>query len=120
MIGPFVIKSDLDPLIARLRELDTITTVKGFGESGLKVFCERLCDEAFGGCDKLSLRPIFRSTGIAGDDTCICHVVWNDEIIAAALAATRSHFNIHVSHVVDLRPTLGNKYVSSYTPRSEG
>ena len=110
-IGPFVIQSDLDPLIARLRELDTITTVKGLGESGLKVFCERLCNEAFGGGDKLSSRPVFRPTGIAGDDTRICHVVWNDEIIAAALATTRSHFNTHVGHVADLRPTLGNKYV---------
>jgi hypothetical protein len=101
-IGKFVIESD--SLITRLRELDTVTAVKSFGKSGLKVFCELLCHDIMRGGFEFTERPVFLSTGIAGNNTFVCQIIWSDEIIAAALDATRDHLNTHISHAVDCRP----------------
>jgi hypothetical protein len=92
----FLIKGEYKLLIARIRELDVITAVNGFGKGGLKVFCEFLCQ-------RIGLENSKRTacaTGIADDGTFIYQIVWSDEIIAAALLATKRYFNC-VSHEVD-------------------
>jgi hypothetical protein len=86
-------------LIDRLRELNAIHSLKSLPDGALKVFCGLLCKKPVdGGEEDFTPRAEFRSTGVASDETVVCHLVWSDEVIAAALAATRRHFDLRVIH----------------------
>ena len=82
-----------------LRESYTLNTLKTLPEDGLDVFFGLMFGKLKSGSLDFTPRPIFRPTGLTGDDAVICHLVWTDETVTSALAATRRHFDVHVDNL---------------------
>jgi hypothetical protein len=69
---------------------DVLIALERLPDGGLSFFLGFLQKGSLEVSPLADLRP----AGMAGDDTRIFRIVWNDELVAAALRATRLHFTL--------------------------
>jgi hypothetical protein len=87
------------PLIARLNELGIISTLKSLPDGAALFFCELLFRKSKCGDFEFSQCSEISPAGLTGDGTFIGHIVWSDEGVTAALAATRVEFETRFNHL---------------------
>lgn len=69
---------------------NVLVALERLPEGGLGFFCGLLQS----GSLEVSPRAHFGATALAGDDTGIFRFVWNDELVAAALGATKLYLDL--------------------------
>jgi hypothetical protein len=69
---------------------NVLAVLESLPDGGLGFFLGLLQDSSLNVFPLADLRP----AGMAGDDTRIFRIVWNDELVAAAFRATRLHFTL--------------------------